>query len=85
MCLCIYFVQYNTTPLNPTISTVKLLQITEVKPERLVKCLLRQREPVLRRLRVTPLGLSFRVIVNETHINLEKTTSSVLSVILINL
>ena len=32
-----------------------------------------------------PLGFYLRVIVNETHINLEKTTSSVISVILINL
>ena len=45
----------------------------------------REREPVLRRLRVTPLYFCVRVFVNEKHINLEKTTSSVLSVILINL
>ena len=45
----------------------------------------RQIKPVLRRLRVTPLGFSPRVIVNITHINLEKTTSGVLSVILINI
>ena len=44
-----------------------------------------ERELVLRRLRVTPSGFCVRVIVNETHINLEKTTSRVLSVILINL
>ena len=38
------------------------------------------------RLRETPLGFCLRVIVvNEFHPNLEKTTSSVLSVILINL
>ena len=42
-----------------------------------------RREPVLRRLRETPLGL--RVIVNDFHPNLTKTTSGVLSVILINL
>ena len=36
-------------------------------------------------LRETPLGFCLRVIVNEFHPNLEKTTSSVLSVILINL
>ena len=45
----------------------------------------REREPVLRRLRVTPLGFWLRVIVKETHIDHEKTTSSVLYVILINL
>ena len=45
----------------------------------------RQRECILRRLRVTPLGFCLRVIVNEILINLEKTTSSVLSVILYNL
>ena len=44
----------------------------------------RQRECILRRLRVTPLGFCLRVIVNEILINLEKTTSSVLSVFLIN-
>ena len=43
-----------------------------------------QRESLLHRLRFTPLGFYLRVFVNETHINLEKTTSSVLSVILIN-
>ena len=32
----------------------------------------REREPVLRRLRATPLGLCLSVIVNETHIILEK-------------
>ena len=40
---------------------------------------------ILRSMRVTPLGVRLRVIVNETPLNLEKTTSSVLSVILINL
>ena len=44
-----------------------------------------KRKPVLRRLHVTSLGFCLRVIVNETHTNLEKTTSSVLSVVLINL
>ena len=39
---------------------------------------------VLRRLRETPVGFCPWVIVNEFHPNLEKTTSSVLSVILIN-
>ena len=34
---------------------------------------------------VTSLGFCLRVIVNETHINLEKTTSTVPSVIFINL
>ena len=45
----------------------------------------RQREPVLRWLRETPLDFCFSVIVNKFHPNLEMTTSSVLSVILINL
>ena len=36
---------------------------------------------VLRRLHVTPLGFCLRLIVNEAHRNLEKTTSNVLSVI----
>ena len=40
---------------------------------------------ILHRLRETPLGFCLRVIVNEFHTNLEKTTYSVLSVILINL
>ena len=34
----------------------------------------RQRYPVLRRLRETPLGFCLRVIVNNFHPNLEKTT-----------
>ena len=40
---------------------------------------------ILCRLRKTPLGFCLMIIVNEFHPNLEKTTSSVLSVILINL
>ena len=40
---------------------------------------------ILRRPRETPLGVCLRVIVNELHPNVEKTTSSVLSGILINL
>jgi len=32
---------------------------------------------------VTPLGFSLRVIVNETPLNIEKTTSSVISVLLL--
>ena len=36
---------------------------------------------VLRRIRVTPLGFCLWIIVNEKPSNLEKTTSSVLSVI----
>ena len=40
---------------------------------------------ILRQLRETPLGFCLRVIVNEFHPNLEKTTSSVLSFILVNL
>ena len=43
------------------------------------------REPVLRRLRITPLVFCLRVIGNEILINLEKTTFSDLSVTLINL
>ena len=39
----------------------------------------RQRE----RIRVTPLGFFLRVIVNEKPLNLEKTTSSVISVIVV--
>ena len=44
-----------------------------------------KKEPFLCRLRLTPLGYCLRVIKNKTHTNLEKTTSSVLSVILINI
>ena len=44
-----------------------------------------ERESVLCRLRVTPLGFCLRIIVNKKHINLEQTISSVLSVIFINL
>ena len=40
---------------------------------------------ILRSMRVTLLGVCPRVIVNENPLNLEKTTSSVLSVISINL
>ena len=38
---------------------------------------------IKRSIRVTPLGLCFRVIVNERPLNLEKTTSTVLSVLLL--
>ena len=38
---------------------------------------------ILRQLRETPLGFCLRIIVNEFHPNLEKTTSSVLSVLLL--
>ena len=41
-----------------------------------------EREPVLRQLRVNPLGFCLRVIVNETNINPEKSTSSVLFVLI---
>ena len=47
-----------------------------------LSCNSTERDPVLRRLRLTPLGQCLRVIVNEM---LKKTTSSVLVVILINL
>ena len=40
-----------------------------------------EREPVLRRMRLTSLGCCLRVIVNEKPLNLWKTTSSFLSVI----
>ena len=40
---------------------------------------------ILRQLRETPLGFCLRVIVNEFHPNLEKTISSVLSVLFFNL
>ena len=46
---------------------------------------LQDRESLFCRLRETPLGFFLRVIVKEFHPNLEKTKSSVLSVILINL
>jgi len=39
-------------------------------------------ESVQRRMRVAPLGLCLRVFLNEKPLNLEKTTSSVLSVLL---
>ena len=42
-----------------------------------------ERKPVLRRMRVTPLDLCLRVIVNEKPYNLEKTISSDLSVLLL--
>ena len=42
-----------------------------------------ERRPVLRDMRVTPLGFCLRVIVHENLLNLEKTTSSVLSVLLL--
>ena len=50
------------------------------------RCIItRQRESVLRRLHEAAQGFCLRVIVNEFHPNLEKTTSCVLSVLLINL
>ena len=42
-------------------------------------------QSVLRRQRETPLSFCLRAVVNEFHSNLEKTTSSILSVILFNL
>ena len=39
-----------------------------------------EREPVLRRIRITPLGFCLTVIVNENPLYLEKTTCSFLSV-----
>ena len=45
----------------------------------------RRRESVLCRLRETPLGFCLRVILDAFHPNLEKTTSSVLSVFWIDL
>ena len=42
-----------------------------------------EREPVPLGMRVTPLGFRLRVIVNENLLNIEITTSSVLSVLLL--
>ena len=68
--------------------TITLRQ-TAKRVTRMVRRITRQRvetrESVLRRLNVTPLGVCLRVIVNKKPLNLEKTTSSVLSVSLINL
>ena len=58
------------------------------KPKRVSRSrrrIIRQKEPILRQLCETSLGSCLRVIVNECHPNLEKTTSSVPSVILFNL
>ena len=66
-----------------------LCTITLMQKPKGVTCSRRRTESlsvfVLRRLHLTPLGFCPRVIVNKTHINLEKTTSIVLFVILINL
>ena len=56
-----------------------------VSVEQALSCNSTQREPVLRRLHITPLGFCLRVIVNERNTNLENTTFSVLSVILTDL
>ena len=45
----------------------------------ILRCITRQRE----RMRVTPLGFCLRVSANEKPLDLEKTTSSVLSVLLL--
>ena len=50
-----------------------------------LSCNSAEREPFLLVLLVALLGFCLRVIVNETYIKLEKTKTSVLSVILINL
>ena len=42
-----------------------------------------EREPVLPRIRLTPLGFCLGVIVNEKPLHFEKTTSSVLSMLLL--
>ena len=42
-----------------------------------------EREPVILGMRITPLGFRLRVIVNEKLLNIEITTSSVLSVLLL--
>ena len=66
--------------LNGFSFTIILRQKPEGVPRR-QRWITRQRESM----RVTLLGLCLRVIVNEKLLNLEKTTSSVLSVLLINL
>ena len=63
----------------------KLIHINPEAEAQSVKNYKTDREPVLRRLRETPLGCCLRIIVKQFHPNLKKTTSSVLSVILINL
>ena len=62
----------------------KNLRVVGFKQALYLSCNSTQREPVIRRLRVTLLGFCRRVVVNEAYINLEKTTSSFQSVILIN-
>ena len=55
-------------------------EIREVSVERFYLCLV-----ILRSMRVTHVRFCLRVIVYEKHLNIEKTTSSVLFVILNNL
>ena len=63
----------------------KLIHINPEAEAQSVKNYKTDREPVLRRLRETPLGYFLRVIMNEFNPNLEKTTNSALSVVSINL
>ena len=51
-------------------------RIIWVKQALSLSCNSTEREPVLRRLRVNPVGFCFKVIVNEILLNLEKTTST---------
>ena len=62
-----------------------VLRVAGVEQALTLSCNFTEREPILRRLRVTPLGFCLRVIVNDIHINLEETMSSFLFVILIYL
>ena len=72
---------------NPPPSSFFHINFTVVGVEQVLSlsCNSTERESVLHRLRVTPLSFCLRLIVNENPQNLEKTTSSVLSVILIYL
>ena len=51
-------------------------RIIWVKQALSLSCNSTEREPVLRQLRVNPVGFCFKVIVNEILLNLEKTTST---------
>ena len=60
---------------NPETEAQKELRVVSVERVFSLSFNSVEREPVLRGVRVTPLGFCLRVIVNETYINLEKTTS----------
>ena len=70
---------------KPWRRSTKELRVVGVEQALSLSCNSTEREPVLRQPCITPLGFFIRVIVNENHINLEKTTFCVLSVILIYL